>query len=184
MRTATALTVFILLALQAIGAAPLRPWMPMAAGSVWNYRVTGAKDKAMTIQVVGRQTDRYDLKWGGKPAQARVGPDGVVFMVQRPVGVAAKLEMVPLSDLRWNGSDHWQATTKSGCMGCNIECTREKMESVTVPAGTYNCVKIVNRTNGEDDVYWIAQGVGVVKRLYQIGDQHIEWQLVSFKAGK
>ena len=43
----------------------------------------------------------------------------------------------------------------------------EKMEDVTVPAGTFkNCFKVVYMTCPDETAYWYCPGVGIVKSIY------------------
>jgi hypothetical protein len=57
--------------------------------------------------------------------------------------------------------------------GKKLETTVGANEDVTVPAGTFHCVKLEQREVWPSEVYegavWLARGVGAVKRIYVTG---------------
>lgn len=52
----------------------------------------------------------------------------------------------------------------------------EKVEDVTVPAGTFkNCFKVVSRTLPDDTQEWFCSGVGIVKIEYHHHGTILDW---------
>jgi len=156
-------------------------WIPLQDGARWLYVVDGGTAKSATILVKSRAADgAWAVAWGTGPATIVPSENGVVVKVIRGVGVAGTPRSIPMADLRWTGDDHWKTNTMSGCIQYALECSREGTETLTVPAGTYSCLKITNKGLGETDTYWLARGIGIVQRLYKEPNREEKWALKKF----
>lgn len=156
-------------------------WMPLRAGAEWTYAVKGEKPGVLKMRVSGPMKNGcWPLAVGDGQMQARLNENGVQLLAETRVGVAARPAMVTVADLRWNGAETWQAQSASGCMVFTIEGRRGATETVEVPAGRFECVKITNK-GMVTDTWWLARGVGVVKRLKEQPDGRVEWALQSHR---
>lgn len=172
----------ILLVLSVLVASPARDrdeWLPLQEGATWTYAVRGAKSTKAEVRVLAyRTTGVYSLQWDGDAKLARRVAHGVQILEERHVGYAGTPTMMPMAELHWSGPEAWKTRTASGCMMFDIESRRVGNETVSVPAGRYDCFKITDSVGG---TWWIARGVGIVKRLSDNGA--IEWSLQRFLPG-
>lgn len=61
------------------------------------------------------------------------------------------------------------------------------IEDLTVPAGSFTCYKIrwaIEESGGAvDGTFWVASGVGVVKKTFGAGGQQLVWELEKYGVG-
>jgi Zn-dependent protease with chaperone function len=135
--------------------APGSPWMPLPPGAQWTYRSSGPSG----------QVQRTEWKVTGRVPES---PGAVRLALRMPGDVTLRPQARVTADglelrLRPNDpSSEWRLNTR-------LPASLDENEEVTVPAGTFRCVK-VDKPVGEGGgkvTLWLARGVGVVKRAYE-----------------
>lgn len=106
--------------------------------------------------------------------------EGVRIVTERRIGYAGSPALVIAADLRWGKEKSWKFRTTEGCLVNEVQCKQDGTETVEVGAGKFDCLKVVNG----NETYWLARGVGIVKRVTGNGDNNgrIVWELKSYVA--
>jgi hypothetical protein len=160
-------------------------WMPLSVNAQWTYEVSGAASPRARVMVKsGPRAGLWTLDWDGRAVEARLDETGVRLLETRHVGVAGKATKVPMAELRWSGEGTWKTRTASGCMVYDLLCTRAGHETVRLPAGTFDCLKITVDNLGQPETWWLAPGVGIVKHVQKQGRETITWALVRYAPGR
>ena len=147
-------------------------YFPLEAGRTWPYRMEGSKDEVVWKVGEKRQIVIDPVAGGGNPMAWVIEGDlagtifvvekerGVVLAMERRIGFAATPAIVPVAEFRWE-DESWEFQTADGCILHAVSCSRKGTESVTVPAGEFECLRL---EIGDVATYWLARGVGVVRR--------------------
>lgn len=153
-------------------------YMPLAAGNSWTYRATSvigdiSETKERTFEVFDDENDSFRIEEAGKGLinavrmYYAVQDDGV--MVGRGMLGAVKTEYDPpavLLPTTFGPRAQWEWQGTSGGHPVAMTSTCEGMETVTVPAGTYECLRIHRVFGGKVVMrHWHAEGVGIVKAV-------------------
>lgn len=180
-------------------------YYPLKKDMAWTYKLTQSQDgqsnnkfKEMTMSVVDEKIEdgfesyvlkRYYPSSSIQPNQtlAKVFPDHIELSryIQQEVFNTTKLPSrtkdyiismkIPMKDGEsWEGRDFSEGTELISVKGS---------ETITVPFGTFNCVKInhhlVYKNGKSDDLfYWYAPNIGMVKLheeiTVQLGDRFVK----------
>lgn len=170
-------------------------YSPFQDGAEWVYKTR--EGDVFTVKVAGRE------KLGGYDC-FRVETTGPIRTTREWVAVTDQGELVarreryrydpayprlkyPLKDgARWE----FEVTKKSDIEeDTKVKGTYEVLgvEDLTVRAGSFTCYKVrwvIEESGGAvDGVFWVASGVGVVKKTFSSGGQELVWELETFSAG-
>jgi hypothetical protein len=165
-----------------------QPFLELAKGNTWKYDVAEREEKSsgqLTIEEIGsngRLKVKAENLGAGFPEEMTWEISGG-FLVWR-IGPEFEWKVLKLDaskDDTWEGKPNKSSklTLKSKVMA------REK---VTVPAGSFNSLKIETTTEGGENppvIYmWWARKVGLVKvETVEFGKKHTSWTLTKFTAG-
>jgi hypothetical protein len=146
---------------------------PLAVGTRWTYRVSGAERHAITTTVLEELPEhpgtfrlRTELDEGVTSTRlVTVTPQGVCSCFERATALEAPVSDVPLADSKQENARAWQAEIP--LPAAPPAAAEAAWETVHVPAGEYRSVRAVQRSpGGETATVWLAPGVGIVRRAW------------------
>lgn len=199
MKTAICFVTLLFSGVQAmcLQAADRADYYPLKPGSKWQYagEVNGQKIK-VTNQVAkmenidGKNLARLETlneQMQVVAAEHLASSEKGVFR-HRINGIESE---PPFCILQYpvKSGDTWKANSKVGNETIQGECKAEK-EEVTVPAGKYSAVKVTINAevvpSGQkiNNTIWLADDVGLVKQITDLGQIKIKLELEKFEAGK
>jgi len=141
--------------------------------------------EACTVDMPGcRVWGRRIEGWDFSPAYA-LEILGGIQLVARLESNTWDTGLPPIADIRWSASEHWKTTVYYNSRGYEMDCTLVEHQTVIVPAGTFDCIRVENRMHADyecGDTFWLAKGVGVVRRKRIRAQTVEEWSLRSYRA--
>ena len=198
-------------------------YLPVIAGTTWNYTVTGPTTDTFTRSITSASKNGFtdqDVFGSGvtRKGDWNCGEDGSITSLA--VGDSASVQTEDVSlELQTdaflgrslpgeiNAGDSWQhsATLEGKLTGdesiptstlVNSQCTAAGVESVTVPAGTFDAIRVdcqvkmdttvsfpefpVNTSMSLSGTSWYAEGVGMVKSTTTGGGMDSTTELTSY----
>jgi hypothetical protein len=172
------------------GATP-HPYYPLKVGSEWVYKVQGGPIKvkvASAEKVSGANGYKLETSAGNKVSASEtvaVTKEGVQRFNVNGLNPTTPILFLPMDP---DVTKEWSVDTEVSNQKIkgNFVATKEK---VTVPAGTYDAVKVSGKdmTIGATSTtveYWYAKDVGIVKLKFTLGSQDATLELESYTAGK
>lgn len=159
-------------------------FFPVGAGFEWTYAV-GETLRTVKIGEAPREVRVQHHEPETVPAWPVEGwgsfivevDGGVTVVAEQAIGLGRTgTFLAPMASFRWSGEERWNCKTQAGCVVDSHEATRFDLETVEVPAGKFECVRIAGGERGESTV-WLAEGVGVVRR--EMGDE--VWTLSAYR---
>jgi hypothetical protein len=156
-------------------------YFPTTVGARWVYRDSNGKETILTVAKVEKVKTSTHVTYAAKGGEIQVMSVSDKGLSQVN-GAEAGLDAWVL-ELSHKPGDDWEVERKSG-----IEFRRMgKMEKVTVPAGTFEAIRVeVTRCLLSDSmrntIEWYAPGVGVVKESTDSGA--VIRELKSFRPGE
>lgn len=169
----------------------LKPnYFPHAKGSKWEYRRTFGTDiKNIAVRVAEDNLTVMkftgDFEYLGLKEQMEVSGEGINY----PAGERKADTPMPLL-LRntFKAGDEWDSLLPAGCGFSRAKATVNGPEDVEVPAGKFRAVKVtyVGRITGSTVTMpvWYADGVGVVKQVFNPTGSNIIIELTKYTPGK
>jgi hypothetical protein len=107
-----------------------------------------------------RQSDRE------QPMYVVPREQGVEMVERRMLEKDTPSVLVVTGDLRWSGERSWTLPVWHYALGTR-RYHRAEDEQITVPAGSFRCVKILLE-GGTQGTIWLAPGVGFVRTILEI----------------
>jgi hypothetical protein len=174
------------------------PFFPLDERARWVYAVTdpmGSRFLTVTAEapveveitdVVTRQRRReraWVLRQSDRPTlmYAVQHENGIEMIERRMLEKDTPLVLVVTGDLRWSGERSWTLPVWHYALGTR-RYRRDEDEEITVPAGSFRCVKILVE-EGMQGTIWLAPGLGFVRTITEIEglvDRYSVVQLHSF----
>jgi hypothetical protein len=168
-------------------------YYPLLPGNIWTFDLRVGD---VTRTIVNRASKPEQIN-GVEMVRIETVVDGNVIATEHLGSSAAGLfryrfngiELDPPLQLLKNpvkAGDTWTTEVKIGEQSLTIRCDIGA-ESVTVPAGKFDCVKLLVVTTVQGVAitsdYWLAADVGIVKQTMTINGQPMEMVLKEFRAG-
>ena len=165
-----------------------KPFIELARGNSWQYDIAEKKEKSsgqLTIEEVGsdgRLKVKAENLGAGFPEEMTWEMSGG-FLIWR-IGLEFEWKVLKLDASK---DDTWSGTPNKASK-LTLKSKVVAVEKVTVPAGSFNCLKVETTTEGAENspvIYmWWAKGVGLVKvETVEFGKKHTSWVLSKFTVG-
>ena len=172
-------------------------YYPLKVGTKWHYQLdAGNGQKVQLVSEIGgvdtingKTLARLEVAANGKklPTTEHLDSDdkGVYRVRMNNMEVTPPIQLIkyPLKEGQtWGG--------ESSALGqkMKVDCSEGKAEEIQVPAGKYKTIPTtITVTQGPTklkNVFWFAEGVGIVKQLSEIGPQTITLELTKYEAAK
>ncbi len=152
-----------------------RSWVYRVDGSERVVTVGGAAELTLALETAPGEVVRgWKVEGLGQGETWLVPRDGGVRIVsKRAIGVVGAPSNVIVAELRWE-DEAWSFDTADGCMLEHVDCRRVGIETLGVPAGSFECLRI---EVGEGQTFWVARGVGIVRMEDGTRGAEIVWEL-------
>ncbi len=165
-----------------------QPFLELAKGNSWQYDVVDHGEKGSGKLTVTEVGDDGKLKvkaenlGAGFPEDMTWDMSGD-FLVWR-TGPEFEWKVLKLKAGR---NDAWSGKPNAKSK-LTFKSKVAAIEKVTVPAGTFNCLKVETTSEGEENSpviqMWWAKGVGLVKtETVEFAKKQVTWVLTGYKAG-
>lgn len=171
---------------------------PLARGTTWECDIWDESDPARTVPVIaaviavetkdGRTTALLSATSPGEePRQERVRSDAGGVYRDGVAGLNSDREF-PIIKYPLKSGDTWSETVRLSSTDIAMTFTVGPGRPVTVPAGTFVAVPITVAGGTNDrkvkSTKWFAEGVGIVKETFDLGDRTYVRELKKFTPGK
>jgi len=168
-------------------------FLPAEPGFFWTYRVRGGASESRRLEV--GPASEIAAPGSKKAAQAfqvtglDSEPTYILDENDRTRILAKrhdrflKLSFVTTAlEFRWDSKEAWTFNSlQPGQHQENIvTCTPKAPETVTVPAGTFECVRMDTGTPIQAQT-WFARGIGIVKHVSRQEDAEETWELDQYR---
>ena len=155
----------------------MRGLYPLAAGNRWTYHRLDGESDPLTFALGAPERMKLGchgehLAWPlENPLDQGVAvvalDDRVTIYRATWVGARGMPDTTIDAEYRWEGDANWDfAHAGGGCVVTTVEVTRRGIERITVPAGSFDCLRFdLNDGRYRDETHWLCEGIGLVKRV-------------------
>jgi hypothetical protein len=169
-------------------------YYPLKVGSTWHHQLDAGNGQkiqlvsqiAGTDTIAGRELARLEVSANGQklPATDHLErTDGGVFRVRM-----GPLELAPpicLIKYPLKSGQTWGGEMKVSGKSVTVEGREGEAEDVQVPAGKYRaipCTVVVSDGDAKStNIFWFADGVGIVKQWSDLGNQSVTTELTRYE---
>ncbi len=170
-------------------------YYPLKVGTKWTYDLdTGNGQKVELISEIGgrdtfngKSLARLEVAANGKklPATEHLDSDaeGVYRVRMNNMEVTPPIQLIkyPLKE-----GQTWGGETSAAGQKMTVNCSEGKIEDVQVPAGKFKAIPTtITVTQGAvklKNIFWFAEGVGIIKQRSEIGPQTVTLELKKYEA--